>query len=65
MSAKVRVVSELENARPATDPRALTSPAAIMDSLVATEAELRELWAQSDQFVAAGSRPSAKRIGVV
>jgi hypothetical protein len=41
------------------------SAAAIIESMVATEAELQALWAEHDGFMPAGCRPSAKRIGVV
>jgi hypothetical protein len=65
MGAKVRVVNDVVKDRQhEVDSRVLTTPAAIMDSMVATEAELRTLWAQNDGFAVTGSRPSLKRIGI-
>ena len=62
MGAKVLVVNNVVKERQqGIDPRLLTTPAAIMDSMVATEAELRALWAQNDGFAAIGSRPLVKR----
>jgi hypothetical protein len=65
MGAKVRVVNDVvKDRRQEVDSRMLTTPAAIMESMVATEAELRTLWAQNDEFAVIGSRPSVKRIGI-
>jgi hypothetical protein len=66
MGAKKLVARESETERSlVSDSLKPASAAVIMESMVATEAELRALWAQSDEFVAAGSRASTKRIGVV
>lgn len=63
MGAKVRVANDVVKERQqGVDPRVFTTATAIMDSMVATEAELRALWAQNDGFAATGSRPSVKRI---
>jgi hypothetical protein len=62
MAAKSLAIREIAKERqPVVDPRTLTTSAAIMDSMVATEAELQALWAQHDGFAVVGSRPSAKR----
>jgi hypothetical protein len=62
MGAKVRVVNDVVNERQqGVDPRVLTTAAAIIESQVATDTELRALWAQNDGFAAIGSRPSVKK----
>ena len=61
MSARVLAVKESASERSAADHQKPASAAMIMDSMVATEAELKALYEQIDQSAEMSYRGSARR----
>lgn len=64
MTANVRAVIENGSERAAADQQKPASKAVIMDSLVATEAELKALYEDIDQSAAMSYRMSPRPTGI-